>query len=637
MKNNETPEMLLDRVSRSVKIRKLAVILALAGIIICIIALLPIVRNTLFSFVDTRTSGINMRTSNTFDSRLTSLLSLVFFGLVFFVFSLCCLFSKPVSSFLENAKNTRLIAAAASVTGVLLLGYISVLSYKYGWRWLNSDHSSEMVLGKLLADENVFASTSWRYSTEIRLVYQTIFTMPLFKILGNTDNWALIRSINILLNNIVLVLSYLFMARQIKIRTKWICVTSLFLIMPVSGIYWDIVTFGGFYIFFIAQIFCCLGLFIKLAVHTGTVKTALADFILFTALSFLLGLQGIRSPICVHIPLLVTCIYLYSKAVRKRILPLFLGCYGFIAGCIGFAGNYLLHFKYSFYSFDIMKMENLFENFLLKFGESLVSLPVFFGISEESQLLSARGLFGIISLIGTVILFREVFKSVRQKNNNETVTKPDEYQYIPVFFIVSVMINIFVFIIINEKITARYFIPFMVLYVPLIAILFEYAEKSYGHLKRIAVVSGIVLFICGQSYLNFKNMAVRDRDVNSVRKGYIRYLLDSKLDYGFATYWNANITTELSNGKIKLAGLDPKGLETGKDDLRLQGWLNPKKFYEPSYHQGESFLLLTRVELELARETGRPFALLQPDYEDGSFIIIRYPSAGIIHTEVLDN
>jgi hypothetical protein len=115
-------------------------------------------------------------------------------------------------------------------------------------------------------------------------------------------------------------------------------------------------------------------------------------------------------------------------------------------------------------------------------------------------------------------------------------------------------------------------------------------------------------------------------------------LLDNQLDYGFATFANANITTELTNGKIELAGLEPYGLNPDMDHpFRIQGWLNPVKFYNPSYHQGESFLLLTRDEWELAQKTERPFARLQPDYEDNNFIVIKYPSAQIIHREVLDN
>jgi hypothetical protein len=633
MKDNKTPETLLTEAYYSVKLRKLAIIFVVAGIIICIMTLLSPVKNVLFSFVDARTSGVNMRTSGTFDSRLISLLSLPFFALAALILALCCLFSKAVSTFLEDVKNAGLITVLASGTGVLLLIFVSIFSYRHGAQWLHSDHSSEMVLGKLLSDENTFVSRNWRYSTEIRLIYQTIFTMPLFKILGHYENWALIRSISIFLNNLVLILSYLFMSRQMKMQTKWICITSLFLLMPISATYWDIVTFGGYYIFFIAQLFCCLGLFIRLAGY-GTVKTALIDFILFTMLSFALGVQGIRSLLCVNFPLLITCVYCYSKTEQKKNFSLFLGCYGFIMCCVGFAGNFLLHFKYSFYSFDGIRLADLYAELFPKFGQSLVSIAGFFGLSAGSSLLSAKGLFNVIAIIGTFLLFWAAVKSIRRTQIQNKV-QSTEYQFMPIFFIVSVIFNIFVFIVVEGDVTDRYFIPFMLLYIPLAAILFEHTEKLYGHLKRTAVIIGVILFICGQGYLNFQNMTGQDR--NSIRKGYIQYLLDNQLDYGFATFWNANVTTELTNGKIELAGLEPHGLLPDANQFRIQGWLNPMKFYIHSYHHGESFLLLTRAEWELAQITGRSFTLLQPDYEDTNFIVIKYPSAQIIHREVLDD
>jgi len=632
MKNDETPEVLLDRAYHSTKGRKLAIMLILAGLIICIIPLLPPVQSAFFSFVNSRIS----RKGVVFENRLRSLLSLPFFGLVFFVLALCCLFSKTVSRFLEDAKNTRLITVLAAGTCVFLLIFVSIFSYRYGAQWLNSDHSSEMVLGKLLADENTFVSRNWHYSTEIRLLYQTIFIMPLFKIIGHYENWALIRAFAILLNNLVLIFSYLFMAKQMKIQTKWICITCIFLIMPVSTVYWDIVTFGGFYILFIAQFFCCLGLFIKLSSKMGTKETTLIDFILFTVLSFILGIQGIRSLFCFHIPLCITCIFLYSKTAKKN-FPLFLGCYGFVVCCVGYAANYLLHFWFSFHSHENMRLTDLYADFFPKLGQSFVCLAGFFGLSIGSSLLSAHGMFSVIAIILTFFLFWAVIKSCRQtKTQNDTILQSAEYQFMPFFFIVSVIFNIFVFIIVDEVISQRYFIPFMVLYIPLIAIFFEHTEKFYGYLKRTAIISGIVLFICGQSYLNFQSMA--EHDINTVRKGYIRYLLDNQLDYGFATSWNAHVTTELSNGKSELTSLRPDGLDPGKSvQFHISNWLNPVKFFNPSFHQGESFLLLTRAEWELAQRAGRSFARLVPDYEDNYFIIIRYPSAEIIHRDVLDN
>jgi hypothetical protein len=628
MKNSQTPETLLNQVYNSAKLKKTVIILVLAGMLICIIPLLPPVKNAVSSFF-----GAHLT-----EGRLRTLLSLPLFGFSVFALALCCLFSRTVATFLEDIKNDWLIIAAATGIGVLLLVSVSVFSYRYGWQWLNSDHSAEMVLGKLLAQENAFVSRNWYYSTEIRLIYQTLFTMPLFKILGGTGNWALIRSLNIFFNNLTLIFSYFFLLRQTGIRTKWIFISALFLIVPLSAEYWDIVIFGGYYIFLIAQIFCCLGLFIRLAHHNGTVKTALPGFILFTALSFAFGVQGIRSLLCVHIPLLVTCICLHSISMtaQKNKFPLFLGFYGFVVCCAGFAFNFLLHFWYNFHSFQGMLLVDLYAEFFPKLGQSLASLAGFFGFSAGNFLLSAQGLFSLVAIAGTFFLFWAVFKSFRQAGVQDNTTEPAGHQFVPAFFAVSVVFNIFVFVIVRGSITGRYFIPFMVLYIPLTAILFEHMGKRFGHLKSVALVAGIVLFIFGQGYLNFQSMA--GHDVNTTRKGYIQYLLDNNLDYGFATFWNANVTTELTDGKIELAGLEPHGLESDTNtSFRIQGWLNPVRYFNPSFYQGESFLLLTRTEWELAREMGLPLSLLQPDYEDDVYIVKRYPSAEIIHREILDN
>jgi len=70
----------------------------------------------------------------------------------------------------------------------------------------------------------------------------------------------------------------------------------------------------------------------------------------------------------------------------------------------------------------------------------------------------------------------------------------------------------------------------------------------------LAVICAVILFVIGQGILNFQNLA--EKDVNTTRKGYIQYLLDNRLEYGFSTFWNSKVTTELSNGKIEVAGLE---------------------------------------------------------------------------------
>jgi len=58
------------------------------------------------------------------------------------------------------------------------------------------------------------------------------------------------------------------------------------------------------------------------------------------------------------------------------------------------------------------------------------------------------------------------------------------------------------------------------------------------------------------------------------------------------------------------------------------------KFLDPAYHQGESFLLLSREEWERVRNR-RSLTGVRPSYQDEHFVIIRYPSVAVIHGELL--
>jgi len=520
------------------------------------------------------------------------------------------------------------LSVIASFLLIVLIGFLGIFTYKYGWQWLDSDYAAEMVLGKLLADENAFLSPNWYYGNEIHIIFQTLFTMPLFKLLGHLENWALIRSICIMLNHIVLVFSYIFMMRQMRVGIRWILITALFLLMPLPVEYWKIVTYSGSYIFFIAQVFFCLGFFSLLIDRIAEKKPVLIPFILFSALSFMHGVQGIRALMALYIPLLMVCLYLWVRSKQKKLLPLLLGSYGFILCCMGFFANHLLHNKYSFFSFDTMRAEYL-SNYWQKLGQILMNIFGYFAPIGGSRFLSAHVFFGMIALVGTIVMLFAVIKTVNRARFER------EPQLIPVFFAASALFNIFLFIIIYQGIVVRFFIPFMVFYVPLIAIFFEYA-KTYTPIKRKVLVSLIVVVVIGYGSFNFSYIAASEN--NSNRKGYIQYLLDNQLDFGFATYWNANITIELSNGKVEAATLDPK-IKGGsaKRPLQIAKHLSPSRYSDPLYYQGESFLLFSRIEWESVKSRMRSYGKQSPDYEDGDFIIVRLPSAQFIHSEFLEN
>jgi len=505
----------------------------------------------------------------------------------------------------------------AAITAVIALALVftAVFSYKYGVQWVDSDHSSEMILGQLLARENKLLSRNWLYSTELRLVYQTIFTMPLFKLLEHTGNWALIRALNILLNNVTLILSYLFLTHNMKIKLRWSLISSVFLLIPLSFTYWNIVTFGGYYIFFIAQLFICLGLFIPL---TSGEKSKLKYLIPYLILSFVLGVQGVRSPLAVNVPLLLTCLYIWLGRKKE---PVLLGLYGFLACGAGYIVNNLLHKWYSFKNFTNMEIDNLDANLPYKLSRSLVNIAGYFGFTYGNQFFSVRGLFSIAAIIAAFLLFfvlYKIFKGVKRQNTQV----PPPYQFISVFFFISMTLNIFIFIIISQNIVDRFFIPFMVLYIPFIAAVFEQIKKNYTPVKRGIIICGIILFIAGQGGINYYTLI--KKDINSDRKGYIQYLLDNNYRFGFASFWNANITTELSGGKIEMVGL---GSQTRTENVKFSApndILIPVQFLDPHYNRGKTFLLLTNYDWEVKKRS-RTFSNVKPDYEDGNFTVVSFP------------
>ena len=77
----------------------------------------------------------------------------------------------------------------------------------------------------------------------------------------------------------------------------------------------------------------------------------------------------------------------------------------------------------------------------------------------------------------------------------------------------------------------------------------------------------------------------------------IELLEANGLDYGYATYWNANILTLLSSSKVKARDIVIDG-----DDIQ-KGWLNTDTaWFEDQPGQDKYFVLLTNGEYDSAVE-----------------------------------
>jgi hypothetical protein len=191
------------------------------------------------------------------------------------------------------------------------------------------------------------------------------------------------------------------------------------------------------------------------------------------------------------------------------------------------------------------------------------------------------------------------------------------------FFIVSTIYHILLFQIVDGS--SRHIIPLYILYIPVLAIIFESVKRNMPLRKARLFISGIAFVIICGGLIRLHAMPEYDR--NSYRKDSIAYLEENNLRFGFASFWNGNVITELTNGQIETLVLDPD------DYHKLNVWLYPIDYEDPDYHKGETFLLLEKKELEMLPD--EKLISRKPDYEDDYFVIFRYPSAAMVFDEVI--
>lgn len=151
---------------------------------------------------------------------------------------------------------------------------------------------------------------------------------------------------------------------------------------------------------------------------------------------------------------------------------------------------------------------------------------------------------------------------------------------------------------------ARYLAPTIVLC--LVVLLCSPLRKPPG--LGAALVVGLALLLATGNLVRFSpGSFINPGWMNPQRDARIDQLKSMGLRYGYAGYWNAGVTTVLTDGGVKTRQINIfNGLPLPMRHLSSDRW------YEPEAWQGESFLLLEDVEVaainwgELTRYVGQP-------------------------------
>lgn len=429
---------------------------------------------------------------------------------------------------------------------IAALAILMIFLDKYIMNMLDSDLSSELILAKLLNSEKGILTSNWFYSTEVRVLNTQLVFAPLFSLF---ESWKTVRLAGTAILLVILVLSCMYLGRKLKIKNY--SIFALLVLCPLSLEYFLFVVLGVYYVPHITITFLSLGMYLGLMDFKWNEWLKKPIFYILLLLSFTAGLGGLRQLVILYLPLFIATFFIYfhnlegntNELTISSILndgkDLVLATIMMISAGMGYVANMLvltrfLNFDHytslQFTGFDMDKLEAVLNGWLTMWGYQ--SSGSIFSIN-----LILNGIFALLtfSVIFTVI---SMFKSKEKFSNKEKL--------IITFSVMAAITLTLVFLFSDLFYVDRYLIPVSILFIPIIAISVNKINNKYiyNSIIFILVASSFVVSLLFYRQQKFDRTGEMD-DIAAV-------LVDEGYFNGYATFWNANVLTELSNGQVSV-------------------------------------------------------------------------------------
>lgn len=505
-------------------------------------------------------------------------------------------------------------ASVILLSGAVLT--LIVVNILWGEHWINSDMAAEMIFSKLLAEEGrLIASSNWYYSTEFRVLYTQLVMTPLHYVF--TD-WHVIRVITNVVFYILMLASFYFVCKPLKIRRRnvWLCALALF--VPVSEAVMTHLQMGNTYMSHVILCFVTFGLFLRLCdreqrCHRGRY---IVYAVLFAAICVVLGISGVRYMLDILVPLVMTAgvfvirsggFQVFRKEVTKEHLAgflkteqvtyLFVSFAGLVCGGIGYLINAMFISKmYQFQTYDTTNFIAVHEGvFWDRVQNALGEFLQMFGYIENKAFLSLRGLITILAFVMIATLGFTWVKGMRYSLVQSTaLVEPVEQnhrRFTVLFAGISFVLHLFVFVFTTSTMVDRYFIPIAIFFLFTLAIYMEWEGLVFDRVVVCLILGGSLAFAGVKTYYSFVS-----NDKNADRYEMAEYLVEEGYTFGYASYWNSNIMTEVSDGALEMANL------WSLESLGDFKWSSKMSSYEPK--EGKIFLIAENSELEALKEYG---------------------------------
>lgn len=426
--------------------------------------------------------------------------------------------------------------------------------------YLDSDMSSELMLAELLSREGGIISKNWYYSTELRVLNTQLVFAPLFLLF---DNWHTVRVVGTLILWGILLASYWWLLKGLDLN-RWFCLTAGFFLLPFSTDHFKFTVLGTYYIPHISISLVSMGLMMRL-----NDKSPARDNRILLSIGCLLaiaaGLGGIRQLAVLYVPLFVSCafLFLFQRDEKRRMLASL--CL-LIFSALGYLGNQLLKENYHFFSYNQLSLQ-LDLTRLLALPRAILGCfgwnSLYSGTNE--LLIAAPALLLFFIMMGGLICCRRLL------NRNQLL--------VLAYFLSGLLVLTGIFCVTNMEFSVRYYLPVFIFIFPLIAAALNTNSLHYTTLLLICTLL-LSSVVTGSIYY-------RNR-VFYAHKEIAEALESEGYTQGFASFWNSNILTEYSHGRIETWTFTDKPINSME-------WLQ-KTYHKEHLPEGKCFLLLENSE-----------------------------------------
>ncbi len=461
--------------------------------------------------------------------------------------------------------------------------------------FLDSDASSELVLARQLYESGKIISADWFYSTELRVLNAQLVYSPMFRIFSD---WHLIRFFSALTLQVAYILAYGFMLHQGGFKQNDFCISAPLLLLPVSVAYGRIVLYHCHYITHIILSFFLMGLLLGFARDTALspVQSILRIGMILIA-SFIGGLGGIRHLMIIHTPMILLILLIClmedlqnkdsGKAAlfsRQKILLISVAACGLLAAFIGYKINTDVFPDY--FIFRSYSETNLTSPAIAHLSEILYGFLHQFGFRKDLPVLSLLGILslgGILSAVFCLYLSARIILSFKAGDDLRKTM-------VFLFFLCYLVVMTTVFLITKDLFDYYYPLYYVICLswaAPLLLSIPKFFPRDVHpfNFKRIFSWAAVVLLFANgfanMAFFNgveafdqlYEGLTFQEKDKVAQLTPVVDYLLENKYDYGYGTYWESNITTELTDGKIPMFNIFMVTDEDGTSHVSYFNWL----------------------------------------------------------------